>query len=212
MRNGSDEGEEHAMDTSERTKQLDQMKASHREEVAAVRADGDLTQDAQNRRLTELERGFNEAFDEETLRVMAGIDAEIEAAYRKAHGAPEKRGVGSYTDHQEETARELRLARIREEVRDDLEGGLDPLLAYQEAVRLGDKERADVLGRMGPRYLKETTRKQRLRELVEEQLPESRRRAKKDLERLEAEKRSLDLGFAMQRAARGRHSEPLARP
>ncbi len=200
------------MDTSERTKQLDQMRAAHREEVAAVRADRDLTQDAQSRRVDELERGFAERFDEEAARVMAGIDAEIERAYKAAHGAPEKRGVGSYTDHQEETARELRLARIREEVRDDLEGGLDPLLAYQEAVRLGDKERADVLGRMGPRYLKETTRKQRLRELVEEQLPESRRRAKKDLERLEAEKRSLDLGFAMQRAARGRHSEPLARP
>ncbi len=181
-----------------RTKRLNAMKAAHREKVAAVRADEDLTPEAKSRRLAELERDFREGFDAEAARVTGRLDRQVEAAYRKVH-APRS----ASEDAQEETARELRLARIREEVRDDLEGGMiDALVSYQEAIKLGDRERAELIARMGPRYLTDPTRRARLRQLVEENLPEGRRKAKRDLERLEAEKRSVELGLAFLRPRR----------
>ena len=190
--------ENNTPDTSARTAELAAMRAAHREKVAAVRADEDITAEAKTRRLRELERAFRENFDAEAENVTGKLDREIERAYKRAH-APEK--PSEYPE--EEIAKEMRLQRIREEVRDDLESGtIDALVSYQEAVRLGDRERAEVLARMGPRYLTDHTRRARLRQLVEENLPESRRRAKRDLERLEAEKRSVELGLAMQRHRR----------
>jgi hypothetical protein len=59
-----------------------------------------------------------------------------------------------------------------------------------------------VLAKVGPRRLTDPTRKARLRQLVEENLPEGRKRAKRDLERLEAEKRSVELGLALLRPRR----------
>ena len=94
----------------------------------------------------------------------------------------------------------MRLSRIRSEVYEDLANGHDPLIDYERAVRSGDTERAAVLAKVGPGWLDDPTRKRRLRQLVEENLPESRRKAKRDLERLEAEKRGVELGLAL-----GRH-------
>ena len=65
-----------------------------------------------------------------------------------------------------------------------------------------DTERAAVLAKVGPGWLDDPTRERRLRQLVEENLPESRRKAKRDLERLEAEKRSVELGLAFLRPGR----------
>ena len=96
----------------------------------------------------------------------------------------------------------MRLARIRSEVFDDLSNGHDALIDYERAVRSGDEERAAVLAKIGPGWLEDPTRKRRLRQLVEENLPESRRKAKRDLERLEAEKRSVELGLAFLRPGR----------
>ncbi|MDP9454625.1 MAG: hypothetical protein M3Q60_02400 [Actinomycetota bacterium] len=119
---------------------------------------------------------------------------EVENAYKKAHGP------GPSLD----AAAELRLARIREEVRDDLEAKrLDPLRGFEEAVRAGDAERAGVIGKMGGRYL-EGFRRQRLAELVEENMPQRDREARRKLQELEREREDLEVGLAMQRAARGR--------
>ncbi len=118
---------------------------------------------------------------------------EVENAYKKAHGP------GPSLD----AAAELRLARIREEVRDDLEAKrLDPLRGYEEAVRAGDKERAGVIGKMGGRYL-EGFRRARLAELVEENMPQRDREARRRLAELEREREDLEAGLAMQRMARG---------
>ena len=189
--------ENDAPDTGKRTADLNAMRAAHREKLAAVRADEDLTPEARNRRLSELERDFREGFDAEAARVTERLDRDVENAYRKAHG-PEKPS----SDPQAEVARELRLQRIRSEVYEDLANGHDALIDYERAVRLGDTERAAVLAKIGPGWLEDPTRKRRLRELVEENLPESRRKAKRDLERLEAEKRSVELGLAFLRPRR----------
>lgn len=189
------------MDTSMRTQKLDGLKAEHRRAVAAVRADKDLNEDAKRRRIDELHREHAPDLEAESSRILGELDARIESQYRKAHGEPKKGGgYRGSLGAQEEAARELRLARVREEVRDDLEGGVDALMAYKEAVRLGDAERAGIIGRMGPRYLKgDSVRRQRLAELVEENMPESQRDAKREHERLQAQRRNLEIGFALQR-------------
>lgn len=184
-------------DTSKRTKRLDSLRAEHREKVATVRADEDLTPDARQRRAQDLDQEFRVAASEESGRIMRELDQEIEAAYRRAH-APKKPS----SDPQAEVAKELRLQRIRAEVYEDLSSGHDALIDYQEALRLGDTERAAALAKAGPGFLTDPTRKRRLRELVEENLPEERKEAKRDLERLEGEKRHLGLAFSLGRARR----------
>ena len=181
-----------------RTKKLAAMRAEHLEKRAALQADEDLTPEAKSRRLQDLERDYSERREAEAARITASLDADIERADRKAHG-PEKPS----SDPQAEVAKELRLQRIRAEVYEDfMDGGHDPIRDYQRAVDLGDLERASVIGRVGPGFLEDPIRKRRLRELVEENEPESRRKAKRDLERLEREKRSVDLGLAFARHRR----------
>ena len=152
------------------------MKAKHRERVAQIRADGDLTHEAKERRIKEEGEKYHAARRAEEERVTAALRDEIEGAYRKAYGPGPSL----------EAADELRLARLREEVRDELDTKrLDPIRGYEEAVRAGDKERAEVIGKIGPRYL-EGFRRTRLAELVEENLPESERRARRRLAELES--------------------------
>ncbi len=177
-----------------RTEKLNEMKAKHRDRVAQIRADADLTHEAKERRVKEEGAKHHEEIRAEEERVTAAVREEVENAYKKAHGP------GPSLD----AAAELRLARLREEVRDDLEAKrLDPIRGYEEAVRAGDKERAGVIGKMGARYL-EGFRRARLAELVEENAPEKDRKAREKLAELEREREDLEAGLAMQRVARGR--------
>ncbi len=177
-----------------RTEKLAAMKAKHRERVAQIRADADLTHEAKERRVKEEGAKHHEEIRAEEERVTAAVREEVENAYKKAHGP------GPSLD----AAQELRLARLREEVRDDLEAKrLDPIRGYEEAVRAGDKERAAIIGKMGGRYL-EGFRRMRLADLVEENAPEKDREARRRLQELEREREDLEAGLAMQRVARGR--------
>ena len=180
-----------------RTKKLAAMRAEHLEKRAALLADQDITDEARNRRLAELERDYSDRREAEAARVTAGLDADIERAYKRAHGPEEPS-----SDPQAEVAKEMRLSRIRSEVYDDLSNGHDALIAYERAVRSGDTERAAVLAKIGPGWLEDPTRKRRLRQLVEENEPEGRKKAKRDLAKLEAERRHVELGLAMQRRVR----------
>ena len=187
----------YAPDTGKRTAKLDAMRAEYLERKTELMGDEDLTPEAKNRYLQELERDFREGFDAEAERVTGRLDREIEDAYRKAHG-PEKPSP----DAQAEVAKEMRLSRVRSEVYEDLASGHDALIDYERAVRLGDAERAGVLAKVGPGWLDDPARRRRLRQLVEENLPEERKEAKRDLERLEAEKRHVELGLALGRNRR----------
>lgn len=180
---------------NDRTKKLAEMDAKHRRRVAEIRADKDLTYEARERRVREEADKHYAARREEEARVRDSLDGEIERAYRKAYG-PEAR---LRHDATEETARELRLSRIRAEVTDDFEARrLDPIRAYEEAIRSGDAERADVIGKAGARYL-DGFRRQRLAELVEENLPPERKRERERLAALESEREDLELGMALRR-------------
>lgn len=175
-----------------RTEKLNAMKDKHRKRVADIRGDADLTHEARERRIKELTTKHHEEVRAEEERVTSALEGEVEAAYRKAHGP------GPALD----TAAELRLARLREEVRDELDAKrLDPIRGYEEAVRAGDTERAGVIGKIAPRYL-EGFRRVRLAELVEENMPERDREARQKLRELEREKEDLDMGLALQRRAR----------
>ncbi len=175
-----------------RTEKLNEMKAKHRKRVAEIRADADLNDGAKERRVKEEGAKHYQEVRAEEERITSALRDDIEGAYKRAHGP------GPSLD----AAAELRLARIREEVRDDLEAKrLDPLRGYEEAVRAGDKERAGVIGKMGARYL-EGFRRQRLAELVEENMPQRDREARRKLQELEREREDLALGLAMQRQAR----------
>ena len=94
-----------------RTEKLSELKVAHRKRVAAIRADQDRTDAAKERRIKEETEKFDAARSIEEERIEASIRADVEAAYRSAHGP------GPVLD----AAAELRLARLREEVRDELD-------------------------------------------------------------------------------------------
>ncbi len=175
-----------------------EMDRKYREGKAAIRADGDLTYEAKERRVKALTdehyRKRGELERQETER----LAAETERAYRKVHGPGPRRSAD------EETARELRLARIRAEVTDAFDAGRqDPIRAFEMAVRAGDAERAEVIGTVGPRYL-DGFRRARLAELVRENEPEDRKRARRRLEELEKQKQDHEVAVAISRRNRDR--------
>ncbi len=175
-----------------RTEKLSELKVAHRKRVAAIRADQDRTDAAKERRIKEETEKFDAARSIEEERIEASIRADVEAAYRSAHGP------GPVLD----AAAELRLARLREEVRDELDTKrLDPIRGYEEAVRAGDKERAEIIGKIGARYL-QGFRRARLAKLVEENMPERDGKARARLAELEREREDLEVGLAIQRHAR----------
>lgn len=73
-----------------------------------------------------------------------------------------------------------------------------------------DAERAEVIGKVGAKYLQDPTRRRRLAELVGENEPEERKRAKKRLSELEAQKRTHALGSALHRNVRRRQGLSFA--
>lgn len=170
----------------------------YRGHKARIKADEDLTPDAKWRKVRELDKEHAAARAEAERRIAERLEADAESAFKRAHG-PERHHLSA----EEETARELRLARIRAEITDAFEAGRqDPIRAYEQAVRAGDMERAEVIGKVGERHLDDHTRRGRLRRLVEENEPEEKKRARRRLAELEREKQTNDLGNALMRKAR----------
>ncbi len=185
---------------SEQQHPFAEIDAEYREGKAKIRAFEDLTDEAKERKVRALSLEHAEKRKEAEKAVADQLTAQEEAAFRKAFGpAP------SNLSADQETARELRLSRIRAEVTDTFDGKLDdPLQAYERAIRAGDLERADVIGGVGLKFLEEPSRRQRLRQLVAENEPADRRRAKETLVKVEGQKRSHELGTALNRIVRAR--------
>lgn len=178
---------------NDRTQKLTEMKTRHREKVARIRGDRDITLEARERRIREETAAHNAAIRAEEERVSVALNNEVESAYRKAHGPAGKLdAVG-----------ELRMARLREEIKDELDTKrLDPIRGYEQAVRAGDTERASVIAKIGPRYL-DGFRRVRLGELVEANLPEREREARAKLAALTREKEDMEIGLSLSRQSRG---------
>ncbi len=185
---------------SEQQHPFAEIDAEYREGKAKIRAFEDLTDEAKERKVRALSLEHAEKRKEAEKAVADQLTAQEEAAFRKAFGpAP------SNLSADQETARELRLSRIRAEVADTFEGKIDdPLQAYERAIRAGDLERADVIGGVGLKFLEEPSRRQRLRQLVAQNEPADRRRAKETLVKVEGQKRSHELGTALNRIVRAR--------
>jgi len=176
------------------------MDAEYREEAARIRGSADLNDEAKERKIRELGREHAEKRKEAEKAVADRLEAEAEAAFRKAFG-PGRTTLSA----EQEAARELRLSRIRAEVVDHFEGGhQDPLINYERAIRAGDTERAEVIGAVGPKYLQEPARRQRLGQLVAQNEPADRRRAKEALVKVEGQKRTHELGTALNRLVRAK--------
>ncbi len=180
------------IDTSARTEKLDNLKAEKTRELNALRNNTDLTIEARAEKVQELARSYDARIADEAGTVISRVDAEIERAYRSANPLDKPTG-----DHAADMAKELRYRRISEDVMEDLAGGTDPIRAYDNAVRLGDEERAGIIAKHAPRFLDSIQRRD-LNRRVEERLPERVKAARTRLSQLEAEKRSLEVGLTMQ--------------
>jgi hypothetical protein len=116
------------------------------------------------------------------------IDAALELEYRRANTVDRPTG-----DHQADLVREMRRWRIDGEVLEQLFDVVDGIAMYQEAVRLGDTERTDVLARLAPRWL-DSVRRRELAKPVDEQTPPKVKDAREKLAKLEQEKEEPPCG------------------
>lgn len=182
------------------SEELAKIDANYREEKAKIRAFEDLTYEAKERKVRALGLEHAGKRKEAEKAIADRLKSEEEAAFRKAFGpAP------STLSAEQQVARELRLQRLRAEAIADFDGGhQDPLINYERAIRAGDTERAEVIGKVGPKYLTNPSRRQRLSQLVSENEPADRRRAKETLARVEGQKRTHELGTALNRLARAK--------
>jgi uncharacterized membrane protein YccC len=182
------------------SEELAKIDAEYREGKAKIRAFEDLTDEAKQRKVRALAQEHAEKRKEAEKAIEDRLWVQQETAYRKAFGpAP------SNLSAEQETARELRLQRIRAEVTDAFEGGhQDPLINYERAIRAGDDERAEVIAVVGPKYLTDPARRQRLGQLVAQNEPAERRRAKETLVKVEGAKRTHELGTALNRIVRAK--------
>ena len=177
-----------------------EMDAEFQEEKSRIRGSEDLNDEAKERKVRELGQEHAEKRKEAEKAIEDQLKAEEEAAFRKAFG-PGRTTLSA----EQETARELRLQRIRAEVVDHFEGGhQDPLINYERAIRAGDTERAEVIAVVGPKYLTDPARRQRLGQLVAQNEPADRRRAKETLVKVEGAKRTHELGTALNRLVRAK--------
>ncbi len=182
------------------TEELAKLDADYRETKAKIRAEEDLTYEAKERKVRAAGLEYDRKRREVEQAIADRLKAEEENSYRKAYG-PARNTLSA----DQEAARELRLARIRAEVTDALDAGTDDaLVAYERAIRAGDLERAEVLGKVGAKYLQEPARRARLRQLVAENEPADRRRAKERLGEIASEQRTHELGTALRRHVRAR--------
>ncbi len=180
------------VDTSARTGKLDGLKGEKTRELNALRNNTDLTPEARTGKVQELARSYDARIAEEAGTVVSRIDAEIEREYRRANPVDKPTG-----DHAADMAKELRYRRISEDVMEELAGEVDAVRAYDEAIRLGDEERAALIAKHAPRFLDSIQRRD-LNRRVEERLPERVKAARTRLSQLEAEKRSLEIVLTMQ--------------
>ncbi len=184
---------------TEQTTKMHEMRETYRAKVAQVRTDKDLTWEAKERKIRELGQKHYAEMRELEEQETARIKAQIENAYRREHGPGPRPACAT-----EETAKELRLARIRSEVNDLFWSGRDdPFVAYERAIRAGDRERAQVIGQLGLNFLEEPSRRRRLKQLVTENQPEERKQARHQREEAEAKLRSTELAHALRRQVHG---------
>ena len=177
-----------------------QMDAEFQEEKSRIRGSADLNDEAKERKVRALRLEHAEKRTAAEKAVVDRLKAEEDAAFRKAYG-PGRTTLSA----EQETARELRLSRIRGEVTDAFSGKVDdPIQAYERAIRAGDLERAEVIGGVGLKFLEEPSRRQRLRQLVAQNEPADRRRAKEALAKVEGQKRTHELGTALSRLVRAK--------
>ncbi len=184
---------------SEQQHPFAEIDAEFQEEKSRIRGSADLNDGAKERKVRALRLEHAEKRTAAEKAVVDRLKAEEDAAFRKAYG-PGRTTLSA----EQEAARELRLSRIRGEVTDTFDGKVDdPLQAYERAVRAGDDERAEVIGVVGLKYLQEPARRQRLRQLVAQNEPADRRRAKETLVKVE-QKRTHELGTALNRLVRAK--------
>ena len=177
-----------------------EMDAEFQEEKSRIRGSADLNDEAKERKVRTLRLEHAEKRTAAEKAIEDQLNAEEGAAFRKAFGPGR-----STLSAEQETARELRLSRIRAEVADAFGGGLrDPLLDYERAIRAGDVERAGVIGSVGIKHLTDPARRQRLRTLVAQNEPAEVRQAKAKLAKVEGQRFTHELGTALNRRLRAR--------
>lgn len=175
-------------------KDLNAIRDRFNADVAAVRADEDLTPAAKAKRIRELSREFEAAYRAEKEATERAIEQRRHTLTRKAY-PPE--GIGN--DVQRELLEEMRAGRIEREIAAQAEtGGFNPVEALRDARYRGDAMRQAVIERIGRRYLPDDPQlRGQFDQLLEEAISPARREAMKELEAFERQAGEIGQAAAL---------------
>jgi hypothetical protein len=171
-----------------RTTNLERLVNDARKRADAIRRDGDITEEARARRLSELVEEVRPVVGEALDEIDAGYENDLEALHAKAEGPTKK------TDPQEMLAYEMKRARIeRSMVARWTLLGPPSQEEYAEILASGDDVSAEVYEDLAPTYTEKGGRAfllDALREGQEQRRTPEQRRADDEANSLELERES----------------------
>jgi len=176
------------VDTAVRTERLTDLKGKRDRELAEIRDNHELTDQARNERTREARDRWVAAIEEEARDILQKIDEEDSRFERQLYRSPKPTDMGT----------ELFLSRLRNEITDEIIAGSDPLEMYREAVRFDDQHKRRVLEKVAPPFLEDSEQRRQFEGLVAENEHPSRKKIRAKRAALAEERRSLELGFSLQ--------------
>jgi hypothetical protein len=177
---------------------LSELRGRYEREVAAARADEDLTQEARDRRIRDLTRDFTSAYAAEKAEIEEALEQRHRHLYRAAHAPEEVDG-----DAQAALLHEMRHQRVERDLTDtwDRRGAGPTLEEYERALLRGDEIELAVYETHGRRRIKDAMTREsvarRMDEARRERMSPQRRRALKELEQLEKERARVGYVLAL---------------
>lgn len=184
------------MDLSRWTGSLNELLKQTGERIKKVQGDPDLSREAKARKITELQQDFREEYARTRQDAEANLEVDRKMTLRRANPTEE---VDS--DNQTQIAKELRRARIRDDLRATWEArrGGPSIQDLESAIVSGDDLLVEVLETYGPNHIaNEDVRRQFSRRVEENRrarMTDDQKAAQEELESLE--KARLELGVAL---------------
>lgn len=187
------------MNLSRYTGRLNELRGKLQEDVARIKANRDLNQEAKDREIAKLQRYTRAEYTAERKAAEERLEADLADARRRANPKAEP-----VEDTQAELLNEMRRQRVERELGAEWEarGGGPTLQEYEDALEAGDTDRAEVMEIFGPANIQNGDIRDEFTRKVQEnraaRLSDEQREALEEQRELEQARYELGVTLAMQ--------------
>lgn len=184
------------MDLSKYTGKINELLRQAEERIRQFRVDPDLNEDAKAREIAGVQQNLRQQYPVERADAESLVEMDRKMAFRRAYPVE-----GTEGDSQAQIARELRRARVRDDLQALWEGrgGGPTLEEYNNAIATGDELRIEVIETYGPRMIQNDGVRQQFVAAVQEnqraRMTDDQRQALEELETLQKAKYELAVAL-----------------